>query len=435
MAFALVMCGMFCLVREPSGDDLYFQGRDISSLEQLGDFLTVRYREWSSRLFPEVVILLLLRMDLMVWRIFSVANLLIAAYAIRYLAGIGNSVWKNALVCLLVASFPFSYHASAGWVTTTSVYLMPAAMGLAALIPLRRQAEALPCPWWQNVLYLLATMVACGHEQVCAVILGAHLCVCGYLYISRRKISRMQFCQTGICAGSILFILTCPGNAVRAAAELRNWQPEYAGWTLPEKLVRGILHGADYFCYAANVNWICAGMLAVLSVCVFHHVRENWKKVVSFTGAVWMCAAAVIIRLQGRWLPLKTAVFRWGTYGENPLSQTGDVIRALSALAVMALVVCELYWLSANSVDFWLGSMIFTAGYGSEVVVCFSPTIYASGNRVFTFWQYGVFLLLCHVTQGLYPDTYGKKERAVLLSAALFSVLSVIRSLRLLFGM
>ena len=39
---------------------------------------------------------------------------------------------------MLVGAFPFSYYASAGWITTTAIYLISISLGLVALYPLRR---------------------------------------------------------------------------------------------------------------------------------------------------------------------------------------------------------------------------------------------------------------------------------------------------------
>ena len=43
-----------------------------------------------------------MNLDMTVWRVFCVANILGIALSVRYLLGIRNSVWKNSVLCMLV---------------------------------------------------------------------------------------------------------------------------------------------------------------------------------------------------------------------------------------------------------------------------------------------------------------------------------------------
>lgn len=421
---AAFLFAMFCMITEPTLDDLAYQRIKVSSLGDLADFLSIQYTQWSSRMVTEPLVLLLVNLDMMVWRIFCVTNILIIALSIRYLLGFRSSLWKNAALCLLVGAFPFSYYASAGWITTTAIYLISISLGMVSLYPLRKLLNGTKSTWWENALFILSALLACNHEQVGAVVLGVYLCSCVYCIVLHRKISRMQICQIGIALTSILFILTCPGNAVRSEIETLTWLPEYADWNILEKLRRGFFHASDYYFYTTEINFFAFSLLFLLSLALFLSPVKSWKKAASLAAALWPCLAVGILLLQKFGLLAKNTLFPWEEYGVNMLSGGIDVARAASASLLLLLVFCELFWLFGNSVSFWASSMFLAAGFGTAAVLGFSPTIYASGNRVFSVYIYTTIILICYVLNRLFDDKFGKQERLALLAAGVFSLIS-----------
>lgn len=284
LALALVLLAMFLPIKEPNGDDIYFGGQGIHDIKALGDFLSMRYNSWSSRLLTETITVILLNLDMMVWRVFCVVNLMLITLTIRYLTGIGSSLWKNLFLCLLVAAFPFGFYMSAGWITTTSSYLVSAALGLVALCPVRKLAAGKRIVFWEAALYISATVAACNHEQVCAIILGVCLCSCIYCVVSKKRLLKTQICQILICILNMLYILTCPGNAVRAAAETAARLPEFAEWSLPEKLLRGMVHATDYFFYNHSGEVFCLMVMFLLAFLLLSGKIQKRKKAVVWGG-------------------------------------------------------------------------------------------------------------------------------------------------------
>ncbi len=425
---------MFCMVKEPTRDDLYYQSIKADSLKDVAEFLRVLYYTWSSRMVTEPLVLLLVNLDMMVWRIFCVANILGIALSVRHLLGIRRSLWKNAVVCMLVGAFPFSYYASAGWITTTAIYLISVSLGLVALYPLRRLLDGRKSTWWENGLFIISSILACNHEQVGAVILGIYLCSCVYCAVLHRKISRMQICQIVIATASILFVLTCPGDAVRTEIETQTWLPEYADWTLWDKLVRGILHAADYYFYTNGINFFAFALVFLLALALFLRPVKKWKKALSLGTALWLCLAVGIILLQRLGLLGRDVLFPWEEYGVNMLARGVDVARAASALLLLLLLFWEIFCLFGNTASFWTASMFLAAGFASAAVLGFSPTIYASGNRVFSIYIYATIVLMCYIVNLEFADTCGRRERLALFLAGAFSLASTAKNIWLVAG-
>ena len=425
---------MFCMVREPTRDDFYYQTIPADSLKDILEFLSHMYLNWSSRMVTEPLVVVLVNLDMMVWRIFCTVNILIIALSIRYLLGIRCSVWKSTILCMLVGSFPFSYYASAGWITTTAIYLISISLGLVALYPLRRLLDEKKSAWWENLLFLISAVLACNHEQVGAVVLGVYLCSFAYCALLHRKTTRMQICQALIATASILFVLTCPGDAIRMEIETQTWLPEYAEWNAFEKLLRGALHAADYYFYSAGINFFAFALVFLLALALFLRPVEKWKKALSLGAALWLCLAVGIILLQRLGLLRQDFLFPWEEYGVNMLARGVDVARAASAALLLLLLFWELFWLLGNRASFWTASMLLAAGFGSGAVLGFSPTIYASGNRVFSIFIYATIVLICYIVNLEFADTCGKRERLALFLTGAFSLASTAKNLWLVAG-
>nr|WP_289767475.1 DUF6056 family protein [uncultured Acetatifactor sp.] len=431
---AAFLFAMFCMVTEPTRDDFYYQSIEAGSAEDLFAFLSQMYSNWSSRMVTEPLVVLLVNVDMMVWRLFCVVNILIIALSIRYLLEIRDSVWKNSVLCMLVGAFPFSHYASAGWITTTGIYLISISLGLVALFPLRKFLDGKRSAWWENALYILSAILSCNHEQVGAVVLGVYLCSCIYCAVLRKKICRMQICQIVISIASILFVLTCPGDAVRMVIEAQTWLPEHADWTFFEKLMRGFFHASDYYFYTSGINFAAFTLVFLLSLILLTGPAKKWKKAVSVAVSLWLSLAVGIILLQRFQVLAPDTFFPWEEYGVNMLTRGVDVARAASGTVLLFLIFCELFWLFGNSLSFWTASMFLAAGFGSAAVLGFSPTIYASGNRVFSIYLYATIILVCYIVNQCFDHKCGKKECAALFVTGIFSLASTAKNIWLVAG-
>ena len=79
--------------------------------------------------------------------------------------------------------------------------------------------------------------------------------------------------------------------------------------------------------------------------------------------------------------------------------------------------------------DFFTALIILCAGFGSVAIVCFSPTIYASGSRIFIFCYYAVYLLISFLLKKLCPANAEKGELLILSVTGLCSFASFLKNL------
>ena len=80
-----------------------------------------------------------------------------------------------------------------------------------------------------------------GLDQVAAVLLLLLLGMEVLHYISEKRMKQpLLYALCGIDIISLVYILSCPGNAIRSAQEMAGRMPEFADFTFAEKLYMGL---------------------------------------------------------------------------------------------------------------------------------------------------------------------------------------------------
>lgn len=175
-------------------------------------------------------------------------------------------------------------------------------------------------------------------------------------------------------------------------------------------------------------------LLSYILLAAFLFAMFCMKKAVSVAVSLWPSLAVGIILLQKFQILAPDTLFPWEEYGVNMLARGVDVARAISGTVLLLLIFCELFWLFGNSLSFWTASMFLAAGFDSAAVLGFSPTIYASGNRVFSIYLYATIILICYIVNQCFDHKCGKKEWAALLVTGIFSLASTAKNIWLVAG-
>ena len=94
----------------------------VLSNQTLVDYLHYRYYNWSSRLIIDGILVILARLDMIIWKILDVIIYTVGVYYIIKLVNKNYSKKIAYLGVLLFLMYPFYEMASAGWISTTLNY-------------------------------------------------------------------------------------------------------------------------------------------------------------------------------------------------------------------------------------------------------------------------------------------------------------------------
>lgn len=244
-------------------------------------------------------------------------------------------------------------------------------------------------------------------EQMAAILLGAYLVTGLFLFKEKKKLHWFYFVQLGLILLSIVFILTTPGNSVRIVAETERFFPEFAALSFLEKLWTGFLETGQYYLAAGpEQESLVFGLLT--GVLFRQTVLLHWGR-----GKKWYVYAAALCPLAFYWglghlgsFLLDSGILTRGRNGVGVLVQNKYIpelsyfsaglvaMQTLCYLLVICCVLLTIWFLYGKSREAALQSVILAAGFLSKMIVGFSPTVYASGDRTSVFGAAAILIVV-----------------------------------------
>lgn len=263
-------------------DRVIEQGMDFTDItfDYIGYLIGSKYQEWSSRIFINVMTLVMGKLPHIIWMLLDSGMAVLAAWSISSLTKETDRDARrvNWFIVFLFFLYPFSHMATAGWKATTVTYWWALACGLYAMIPIQRWIQEEKILKWEYPLFFLAALYGANQEQMSAVLTGIY--GCSFFYIiwkirSGRKMEGIWFLGGLFLVSFIEFLsaLFCPGNGVRMGDETAVWFADYGRIHLIEKLEIGISSAGYELFYSGNLCFL------VLSGILFWLV---WKQYSDF---------------------------------------------------------------------------------------------------------------------------------------------------------
>ena len=371
-----------------NGDDVYFSNILQESHQNIWEYLQMRYMTWSSRLLIEGTMVSLLKFQLLFWKIINIGMYLLLAMSISKLVNTKKSRILNYMICALILMIPINLINETGWVATTMNYLWVVALGLYALTTLRKKTDGEKIAWWEYPVYVLITLYACNQEQMAVVILAVLSVFLLYQCVTKKikyvlQHNRFLMVQWIIAVGSLLFILTCPGNKERTVAEVATWYPEYANFNMLEKVELGLTTMMKPL--VLHINGLCILLTGAIWLVTCKKRKELIYKCIAaipllgctiFT--VFKEQVVLILPKLGEWIAM---------FEQNmlimPLSQISwdKVLFLLFYIVFLCSIPIGLYLAFGRTKKGAIAIGIYLLAVATKMVMGFSPTVFASGNR------------------------------------------------------
>ena len=420
----LLLLAAHALIKADFGDDLAY--KNILANQSLFLFLQERYYTWSSRVLIEAVMLPFAAGNVWAWKVADSLMVVLLLKIVSELFGGEQEPEKlraQILLFCMIWIVPFFSLSSAGWITTTINYLWPLTLGLVAMLPLKHWLCGEQIPVWEYVVCPLCTLYGANMEQMGAILLGSYVVIGGYLLWKRKKLPPYYFVQLLLIVASLVFILTAPGNACRTEAEMQRFFPEFAGLSAGQKLWMGFLDTTQYYLAAGEgqksyvfglfslVLWLAAlltyssqkenggnrgrhrvcGLLASLVPVAFYWGIGQVGNVLLDSGILTRGRNGIGVLAQNRQIP-----------GMSYFSGGLVVFQTVCYLIVLAAVAGTVLYVWGVSEEAMLELLILAAGFLSRLVVGFSPTIYASGDRTALFCTAAILIVTLRNLQKIF---------------------------------
>ncbi len=422
----LVFITYHCFIDTNSNDDIYF--RDVFTKMSLPEILHKRYVEWSSR----TLIDLLLYVPIMFPVLWKVADILILSSITMIICSLVEANEKERwYCCFLVLMYPFKDMVSAGWITTTVNCIWPLWGLLFISLYLKKCIKNQKIKWYEYIICAVVLVFTCNQEQVSVVMLT--IVVIALVTQLKKKQFKNPFLYMTLVINiaSLIFIQTCPGNNARFYVEATNRVPEFFDYTLLQKLCLGLLNVMRVFIAELNpLFWVVAVTLMVL---VYKKTHHYLKTMLAALPVLLLAAHSILISMfpvlkEIFVVPIQTFDVKWlGLH---------TILFLLELFAVIFGVIYAMHQLLDKwRGEFWAMLFILGAGFATAVVMGFSPTLYASANRVFTYFYFSLIFVCGYcVCRNRFRISFQKIEGLLIKTIALIWVLSnVLENLQFLY--
>lgn len=384
------------------GDDLAYAERFSDNLN-LTEFLINQYYYWASRLIIQAVNIPMVLADPWLWKILDTLVTVIFIVNVSDMFGVGNEdgrLKSGIIFFFLIWLVPMESLYSAGWITTSMNYLWTLSFGSVALRPLMHLIKNEKCSTWENIVCPLCALYSANIEQTASILLGSYIVVGAYaVIVKKRKLSVICIVQLVIISALVVFSLTAPGNAVRNAAETERCFPEFAGLGTMDKLCMGFIESAHYYLAAGHMQ-VCF-IFAALSGILFLMAPKKWyKKLTAFFpfAFYWFFGHIGKFLLYGGFMTRGLNIV--GVLGENRqlpglgmYDNAQVAFQVITYMAVFACVAVTIYFIHGKTEETGLEMIILAAGFASRVIMGFSPTLYASGDRTALFSSAAILIV------------------------------------------
>ena len=375
-----------------------------------------RYYNWSSRLVIEFVLCSILKISKYLWILLEAFMVALAGYSISKIF-VKNDENKKDNIIMLVAMiliYPIMQMNSAGWAATTINYMWPMALGLFSLIPIRKVWDGEKIKFWQYPLYVIALLFAANQEQACAILFGTYLLFAILMIIKNKKIHPFIVLQNILVIVSLVFILTCPGNAVRTQTEIANQFNDFEMLTILDKIGLGFTATMGMIIDKSSI--VFAIMSILISVNIFLNYKEKLYRVVSLVPVFSILSLCYFSRITTEIFPFfgtlkglitEEQVMLTAINCNNMLYVIPIILAAANFICITMSLLLMFKKLNQN-----VALLVFWVGLASRLIMGFSPTVFLSGERTMLFFEFAMIIVSILVWQEIIKKT-DKNEKKV----------------------
>lgn len=196
---------------------------------------------------------------------------------------------------------------------------------------------------------------------------------------------------------NLLLILLAPGNSVRYDQEVVRWFPEYANLSFFQKIDLG---------YSSTLNNLFLSnnqLIILLSVLLLILIVLKKKNILQI---IFAAVPAGVTLLFGPIYSLFDGQLSVITRINQSYTKTGTSFHFLEPLTwlpnlfltiLLCLVIYSIITVMDTKAKSFLPLSLFFLGLLSRMILAFSPTVWASGIRVYIFLNYAIILIITYI--------------------------------------
>ncbi len=394
------------------------------------DFISMRYQTWTSRVILETLICLILPQNGIIWAIINAFMMTILAYSIikLFIKEDDKSLIWTAMCLLLI--YPLNKIATCDWGAGTINYTWPLAMLLFSFIPIVQIFRREKIAKYKYVMYSLALIFACNQEQSCVIAGGAYF-IFTFLLILRdkKKVHPFLLVQCFLVVVSLLVIVTCPGNYARKTEEITTYYMNFETLGLLDKISLGLTSTVNHLLVNTNIVFFVFSLIS--AVYIIKKYKNGLYRAIAFIPLVACLIFGLLKDVVCRVYPY-FAIFCETLNAEQVMLTPENYldfinfIPLLLAFVVLGSVALNILLIFKNLQNN-VAIVVYVLGLMSRVALGFSPTVFASTDRTFLFFEISLVIVSILIWQEFMKETDKAQEKTRANLATLISILAILQ--------
>lgn len=372
------------------------------------DFISMRYQTWTSRVIIETLICLILPQNGMVWATINAIMMAILCYSILKLFVKEENeslIWTAAGLILI---YPLNKIATCDWGAGSINYTWPLAMLLFSFIPIVKIWRGEKIAKYQYLLYLLALIFACNQEQSCVIACGVYfLFTILQMIKNKKKVHPFLLIQCMIVVVSLVIIMTCPGNYARKTEEIATYYVNFGTLGLFDKVSLGLTSTVSHLLVNTSVVFFVFSL--ILAVYILKKYKNNLYRAIGLIPLVACLIFGVLKDIVCKLYPY------FGIFCETLNAQQAiltpenyldfiNFIPLVLSFVVLGSIALNLL-LIFKSLQNNVAIVVYILGLMSRVALGFSPTVFASTDRTFLFFEFSLIIVSILIWQEFRKET------------------------------
>ncbi len=356
------------------------------------------YQLWSGRITLTILIHIFTNLPI---QVFKVANTLIFMIVIGLsyksivtLKDDWNKNLKNTLLIVLFCSIFFIsvpvINSGCLWLAGAMNYFWPVAGMLISMFPFVSELKGKSIRPQYYIIFILSNFLAGFAEQTGAILVAFGMITILWQKLEKKKINKLLILHYIVIVVFTFINLLAPGNHIRSYAEELKWYPSYSMLSVSDKLIQGYLQVTNHLINDTTLLFSFIALLSSFSILTNKEMRKI-NKVIALLPILYVCAKVVSWnQLFGGILLqfdaddfMNDTFFSFKKFSIDVLYRPRILLQLVSSSLILGIITAQLIYSFKTKKTGLIIAILYCASLCSGLALSFSPSIYASGNRIY----------------------------------------------------
>ena len=396
MVFAILFIISLILIANPlnnTSDDIVYKNA-FNSVPTFFTWAKEFSALWGGRIVALGLCTIFLNVNVKLYMITNICIIIALIYSIYKIINVNTKkdVSNLNLMLLVVMSLFLCIDKSIMgdsviWVTGAFNYLWPCMALIIAMIPFVKILNDQDIKKWEYIIYFLSLILASNIEQTGAVLVVFSTILLVISLIKKKKIPKLMIFN--YIATVIIFIISfaVQGNDVRFEAELLRYYQDFDMLSIFDKLFLG---GALVLNHLINKSTLIILIMSISIMLISINSKDKKRIILSSIPLGYSLLKAVPLnnlfsRIIGFNIEknLDKFLFTFSKYSIETICNPFTYIQIIIGVFVFICLSILIFYSFKDIKKSIIYTLIYFAGICASLALSFSPTIFASGSRIF----------------------------------------------------